>query len=229
MPLTAPDPILEALYQQIRNAPPGTDLSALMDETITRYNELERGGVTDGGLPYPDPTDPISEGADAIRALAEALDPGRILFYKFTPVTMTLQINSGVVPNSAFPLSLKAGQTVVIRATANLNNSVSGGARTATLRMLKDAAAIFTNGVYAIPWVVGSTTTTCVYLSSYTAAADETFEMTLTAWANVANAVTFLNLQWEVIVSAPAAETQPAPDLPPDVLDNTLPTTEEEA
>lgn len=227
MPITAPDPILESIFRRLREAPPGDEATALMDEAITRYSELGRGGVTDGGLPYPDPTDPISEGADAIRALAEALDPGRILFYKFTPVTMTLAVNSGVVPNSAFSISLKAGQTVIFRATANLNNSVSGAARTATLRMLKDAAAVFTNGTYAIPWVTGSTTQSCVYVCPYTAAADETFEMTLTAWANVANAVTFLNLQWEVIVSAPSAETQPAPELPPDVLDNTLPTGEE--
>ena len=28
------------------------------------------------GLPYPDPTDPLAEGADAIKALAEAVDTG---------------------------------------------------------------------------------------------------------------------------------------------------------
>jgi len=32
-------------------------------------------GITANGLPYPVPTDPIADGADAIRALAEALDP----------------------------------------------------------------------------------------------------------------------------------------------------------
>lgn len=33
------------------------------------------GGTTGAGLPYPDPSDPVAGGADAIRALAEALDP----------------------------------------------------------------------------------------------------------------------------------------------------------
>ena len=31
-------------------------------------------GVTAGGLPYPEPTDPVAAGADAIRALAEAIE-----------------------------------------------------------------------------------------------------------------------------------------------------------
>ena len=31
-------------------------------------------GTTVGGLPYPEPTDPIAQGAAAIRALAEAID-----------------------------------------------------------------------------------------------------------------------------------------------------------
>lgn len=31
--------------------------------------------TTPGGLPYPDPTDPLSDGANAIRRLAEAVDP----------------------------------------------------------------------------------------------------------------------------------------------------------
>ena len=40
-----------------------------------RYRELVRGGTTPGtGLPYPNPTDPVAEGAAAIRALAEAVE-----------------------------------------------------------------------------------------------------------------------------------------------------------
>ena len=31
-------------------------------------------GTTAGGLPYPEPTDPIAAGADAIKALAQAID-----------------------------------------------------------------------------------------------------------------------------------------------------------
>jgi hypothetical protein len=40
-----------------------------MTETITPF------GTTTGGLPYPEPTDPVSAGANAIKALAQALDP----------------------------------------------------------------------------------------------------------------------------------------------------------
>lgn len=32
-------------------------------------------GTTAGGLPYPEPSDPVAAGADAIKALAQALDP----------------------------------------------------------------------------------------------------------------------------------------------------------
>lgn len=46
-----------------------------IDGAHARYLELVRGGVTPvAALPYPDPTDPVAEGADAIRALAEAVD-----------------------------------------------------------------------------------------------------------------------------------------------------------
>jgi hypothetical protein len=210
----APDPQLESLYQQMMTAAPG-DLAALADEAFARYQDImgPRAGTTPSGLPYPSPTDPVSQGADAIRNLATALDIPRTLVHRFTPVTMTLGINSAVVPNSYFNLSLKAGQSVVVRATANLNNSVSGGARTATLRALRDGGvpAGWLNGVFAIPWVAGSTTTTCILLNAYTAPADETWELSLTAWANVANAVTFGNLEWEVIASAPVTTQQPAP------------------
>jgi hypothetical protein len=36
-------------------------------------------GTTAGGLPYPEPTDPIAEGADAIKALAEAIERCRLV------------------------------------------------------------------------------------------------------------------------------------------------------
>jgi hypothetical protein len=197
------------------------DARRIVDEMHDAYLAAPSplGGVTPGGLPYPSPTDPVAEGADAIRALAEAVDAGRALFYRFTPVTMTLPTGSGIVPGSAFTMSLKAGQSVVFRTTANLNNSVSGGARVATLRQLKNAGVFggSLNGVYAIPWVTGSTTTTCVLLNAYTAAVDETFEMTLTAWANTANAVTFQNMEWEVIATVPGVMSKPG-DKPEDEL-----------
>lgn len=48
----------------------------LLEQLQARYRLIGRGGTTPGGLPYPYPTDPVSEGASAIRALAEAIDAG---------------------------------------------------------------------------------------------------------------------------------------------------------
>lgn len=67
---TRADPEYTALYRRLR-AEGGIELR---EQLHTRYLELGRGAVTPGGLPYPDPTDPVAEGANAIRALAEALD-----------------------------------------------------------------------------------------------------------------------------------------------------------
>lgn len=77
--LTHPDPELEALFRQLRQAPPGADTTELEQQAFTRYLAVGRGGTTPGGLPYPDPTDPISEGADAIRALAEASESLKVM------------------------------------------------------------------------------------------------------------------------------------------------------
>lgn len=75
MALTDPDPQLEALYQQMRDAPPGADLTELGGKAYSRYLELIEPRASQNnpyGLPYPSPTDPISQGADAIHALADA-------------------------------------------------------------------------------------------------------------------------------------------------------------
>lgn len=70
--VTGPDPEYVALYRRLR-AEGGVELR---DQLHARYLEIGRGATTPAGLPYPDPTDPVAEGASAIRALAEALDPG---------------------------------------------------------------------------------------------------------------------------------------------------------
>lgn len=71
--MTDPDPQLVELAQELKTAD-AADKPDLREQMFTRYLELVRGGNTAGGLPYPDPDDPWFEGADAIRALAEAID-----------------------------------------------------------------------------------------------------------------------------------------------------------
>jgi hypothetical protein len=77
---TAADPQYVALLQQLQ-APdlPEPERVALVEQLHARYLELREinalGGVATNGLPYPLPTDPLAAGADAIRALAEALAP----------------------------------------------------------------------------------------------------------------------------------------------------------
>lgn len=59
-----------------------TALAAALDEQIyAGYLELTRGGTTPRGLPWPSPVDPLWEGADAIRALAEAVDAQTTAIY----------------------------------------------------------------------------------------------------------------------------------------------------
>jgi hypothetical protein len=62
---------LEILERLVRGDGNPVDLA---DELHARYLALPRAGATPAGLPYPSPTDPIAQGADAIRALAEAID-----------------------------------------------------------------------------------------------------------------------------------------------------------
>lgn len=76
--MTTPDPQYVDLLGQITAAEASgaspDAISALTEQLHTRYLALVRGGTTPHGFPYPDPTDPLAEGADAIRALAEAID-----------------------------------------------------------------------------------------------------------------------------------------------------------
>ena len=75
--MTNPDPQYVALMGEIVEAgesgASAETVGALLDQMHARYLDLVRGASTGDGYPYPDPTDPLAEGADAIRALAEAL------------------------------------------------------------------------------------------------------------------------------------------------------------
>lgn len=74
--MSEPDAQYFELLAQAAALDPDADASAIFEAMHSRYLELVRGGTTPtpNGYPYPDPTDPIAEGADAIRALAEALN-----------------------------------------------------------------------------------------------------------------------------------------------------------
>lgn len=69
-----------------------------------RYQALALGDTTSAGLPFPDPADPVAAGADAIRALAEAIDP---LVARTGWIDLTLQ--SGFTGTASY---IRAGQVV---------------------------------------------------------------------------------------------------------------------
>jgi len=71
-------------------------------------------GTTPNGLPYPEPTDPVAQGAAAIKALAEAVDPrvgaraiatGQATLTSITPNTLaTLAVSFPAGRFTAAPL-----------------------------------------------------------------------------------------------------------------------------
>lgn len=107
--MSTPDPALEKLFQQMDG--PGITQAERIDleaQAFARYKDLVRGGTAGNGLPYPSPTDPISEGADAIRALAAAVSP-QLLATPFWRVKPTAQ----EVLSGADKLLIGFTQTVV--------------------------------------------------------------------------------------------------------------------
>lgn len=86
--MTEPDPQYVELKTQLAQlAQDDPAAAALIEQLHSVYLGLVRGGVTASGLPYPDPTDPISEGADAIRALAEAIGANDHPWTNVTPAS----------------------------------------------------------------------------------------------------------------------------------------------
>lgn len=82
-----------SLHARLQVATP-TETPTLVADLFAAYRALLDvgllGGATTNGLPYPSPTDPLYQGADAIRALAEALDPRITQAGSWTPYTPTL-------------------------------------------------------------------------------------------------------------------------------------------
>lgn len=87
-----------------------------MEAAHARYLELERGATTPGGYPYPDPTDPVAEGAAAIRALAEAVQARMVLSLNNTGA---LPIAAGATITIQYGFAyVKRGFTTVLPATS---------------------------------------------------------------------------------------------------------------
>ena len=73
--MPAPNPQLATLYAELVAATDPAKIAKLQEEAHALYLAEVFAANTPNGFPYPAPTDPVSQGADAIRALAEALDP----------------------------------------------------------------------------------------------------------------------------------------------------------
>jgi hypothetical protein len=193
--MTAPDTQLEDLYARLRADLDPDERTALEDEAHARYLELIVGlsAVTGTGLPYPVPTDPISQGADAIRALAEAIDtqiPVRQIAYAYVAPLLLLTTSPATIAGATITVPVVQGQAYVIKLICTIANSASGADRTATIRLYEAGVAVATPA-FAIPYVTGSSSTTCVVLFQRTAAATGNLVYTVTSNANLANAVNF--------------------------------------
>lgn len=94
-------------------------------------------GTTEGGLPYPEPTDDLRGGADAIRALAEAVDPRTNVVVQSLPFAnngvtaytsgnlITLSnVGSLIAVQGIATANTDAGRTAVGGASAGANNTI---------------------------------------------------------------------------------------------------------
>lgn len=105
--MSAPDPQYVAIRQSIEDAlaaDPSADVTTLVEQLHARYGEIVRGGNTTDGYPYPSPTDPLMEGADAIRSLAEAL-AARTVTRTYTPANAAALMAGYPLGLSMFTLS----------------------------------------------------------------------------------------------------------------------------
>lgn len=81
-------------------------------------------GTTTGGLPYPEPTDPIADGADAIRDLAEAVDLGFGSNRFVAGSTVDTTDSSGNL-DVTFPVTFTGVPIVLYSIRVGTNNNVS--------------------------------------------------------------------------------------------------------
>jgi hypothetical protein len=164
-------------------------------------------GTTPFGLPYPSPTDPIAQGADAIRALAEALEVPRSLKRFYTPITYTLTTASVALPSLTMALDVKAGQKYNVIARIRAWNSSSGASRTATFRMIENGVNLTPTATYAMVFVAGSTALECIVEIPRVAAADGTMTYQVGGMASVNSTCTVTEGALEAI-SMPGSSSQ---------------------
>lgn len=78
--MPTPDPDYVALRNAALSALNGSPAQLEAIEAAHQvYLQLDRGGRTPAGMPYPSPLDPLFEVADAIRALADALGDSGVI------------------------------------------------------------------------------------------------------------------------------------------------------
>jgi hypothetical protein len=174
-------------------------------------------GTTGGGLPYPSPVDPVAQGADAIRALAEAIDTKLLthpqtLQYKFLPVSYTCTTAFANVPNALLTIDVKAGWTYIVKASLTVYNAGSGSSRNVSLRLTENGTAL-SSTVFASPFISASSANTDVVSSQRSAAADATLTYQVQASCTAASSCTITDFTGEIILIPPAAAQQPGDDI----------------
>lgn len=160
-----------ALAQEQQHA--ADELDELTAELHALYLTGRDAGVfaanTAGGLPYPLPTDPVAAGADAIRALAEAVNSGATLVRR---ATMNVANNTAVaiqwsgalntpnvgdsVPGTTNGVTIGKPGVFLIHAVAHWDANATG---TRQLQLL-DNGAVITDDIADIKVSAGASTRT---------------------------------------------------------------------
>lgn len=204
-----PDPTWTELAAQLLETADPAAQARLIDQMHAAYLAAPSplAGTTPSGLPYPSPTDPIAQGADAIRSLAEALEQPRILKRFYTPVSVTLTTANVNLPGVTMDLAVKAGQKFNVIAKVLAWNAASGNPKTATFRIAENGVNLAPTGTFSLPFIVGSSGASCFVEVPRTAAADGVLTYTVGGMANAASSCTVTECALEAI-SMPAGSTQ---------------------
>lgn len=85
-------------------------------------------GLTAKGYPYPDPTDPLRQGADAIKALAQAVDGKAVQIGTAAPNVAVANTAVSVAVVFPFPFSVAPVVAVVPNVAAAVNPTPAAAA-----------------------------------------------------------------------------------------------------